>query len=143
VLVGTLLWVGSPRNSVAQDLVAHLAHEPEALAQTDRRADPARTAEVLAHGRIRLRPDAVTVSYANSCAFRGHLVPHLVVQTPEGPVTVMVLRDERPPRTIDFDEQGYAGRIVPAGPGSIAVIGAAGTDLDSITAAVLAAVVWL
>ena len=143
VLVGTLLWVGNPRHSLAQDLVAHLAHEPEALAPTDLPVDPARAGEVLARGGIRLRPEAVTVTYANSCEFRGHLVPHLVVRTGEGPVTVMVLRDERPARPVDFREQGYAGRIVPAGPGSIAVIGAAGTDLEAITASVLAAVEWL
>jgi len=143
VLVGTFLWVGNPRHSLAQDLVAHLAHEPEALAPTDLPVDPARAGEVLARGGIRLRPEAVTVTYANSCEFRGHLVPHLVVRTGEGPVTVMVLRDERPVRPVDFREQGYAGRIVPAGPGSIAVIGAAGTDLEAITASVLAAVEWL
>ena len=143
VLVGTLLWVGNPRHSLAQDLVAHLAHEPEALAPTDLPVDPARAGEVLARGGIRLRPEAVTVTYANSCEFRGHLVPHLVVRTGSGPVTVMVLRDERPARPVDFREQGYAGRIVPAGPGSIAVIGAAGTGLESTTAAVLAAVEWL
>lgn len=143
VLVGTLLWVGNPRDSLARDLVAHLAHEPEALAPTDLPVDPARAGEVLARGGIRLRPDAVTVSYANSCEFRGRLVPHLVVRTAEGPVTVMVLRDERPARPVQFEERGYAGRIVPAGPGSIALIGAAGNDLESITAAVLAAVEWL
>jgi hypothetical protein len=143
VLVGTLLWVANPRHSLAQDLVAHLAHEPEALVPTDLPVDPARAGEVLARGGIRLRPEAVTVTYANSCEFRGRLVPHLVVRTGAGPVTVMVLRDERPARPVDFREQGYAGRIVPAGPGSIAVIGVAGTDLESITAAVLAAVEWL
>jgi len=143
VLVGTLLWVGNPRRSLAQDLVTHLAHEPEALVPTDRPADPALAGEVLARGGIRLRPEAVTVTYANSCGFRGRLVPHLVVRTAGGSVTVMVLRDERPARPVDFQEQGYAGRIVPAGPGSIAVIGAAGTDLESITAAVLAAVEWV
>jgi len=143
VLVGTLLWVGGPRDSLARDLVAHLGHEPGALADTGRQADPARTEDVLARGRIRLRPEAVTVSYANSCPFRGDVVPHLVVSTAQGPVTVMVLRRERPARPVEFDEQGFAGRIVPAGPGSIAVIGAAGTDLDPIIAEVLAAVEWL
>lgn len=143
VLVGTLLWVGNPRHSLAEDLVAHLAHEPEALVRTGLPVDPARADAVLERGRIRLRPEAVTVSYANSCAFRGHLVPHLVVQTGDGPVTVMVLRDERPARPMEFEEQGFAGRIVPAGPGSIAVLGAAGTDLGPITAAVRAAVEWL
>lgn len=143
VLVGTLLWVGNPRDSLAADLVAHVVHEPEALALADRPVDPARAAEVLARGRIRLRPDAVDVSYANSCEFRGHVVPHLVVRTAAGAVTVMVLRDERPARAVDFREQGYAGRIVPAGPGSIAVIGAADTDLEAVAAAVQAAVEWL
>jgi hypothetical protein len=66
-----------------------------------------------------------------------------VVQTDRGPVTVMVLRHERPAASVSFDEQGYSGRIVPAGPGSIAVIGAAGADLGQVTARVLAEVVWL
>jgi hypothetical protein len=55
----------------------------------------------------------------------------------------MVLRSERPAASVSFDEQGHAGRIVPAGPGSIAVIGADGTDLEEITSRVLAAVEWL
>jgi len=29
VLVGSLLWVGGPRNSLAQDVLAHMDHEPE------------------------------------------------------------------------------------------------------------------
>ena len=37
----------------------------------------------------------------------------------------------------------HEGQIVPAGPGSIAVIGAAAADLGQVTADVLAAVVWL
>jgi hypothetical protein len=44
---------------------------------------------------------------------------------------------------VRFDEQGFSGSIVPAGPGSIAVIGGAGTDLEQVTAEVLAAVTWL
>jgi hypothetical protein len=143
VLVGTLLWVGGPRDSLAQELVAHLAHEPEALVVTDRAADPAGLEEVLARGGIRLRPGIGTVSYANSCEFRGDLVPHLVVQTDGGPVTVMVLRNERPSRPVGFEEQGHAGRIVPAGPGSIAVLGEPGADLDQVAARVLEAVEWL
>jgi hypothetical protein len=143
VLVGTLLWVGGPRDSLAQELVAHLAHEPEALTMTDLPADPAGLDAVLARAGLRLRPGIGTVSYANSCEFRGELVPHLVVQTDGGPVTVMVLRNERPSRPVRFEEQGYAGRIVPAGSGSIAVLGETGADLDPVTARVLEAVEWL
>ena len=143
VLVGTLLWVGGPRNSVAHDLIEHLDHEPEALAVTPRPVDGEVLAEVLERGGIRLRPAAGLVSYASSCRFRGRTVPHLVVQTDGGPVTVMVLRNEKTAAPVSFDEQGYTGRIVPAGPGSIAVIGTAAGDLEQVTARVLAAVEWL
>jgi hypothetical protein len=143
VVVGVLLWVGGPRNSLAADLIGHLDHEPEALVATNRPEEDAVLGNVLGRGGIRLRPDAPLVSYASSCRFRGHTVPHLVVQTADGPVTVMVLRNERPASPVSFDERGYAGRIVPAGPGSIAVIGADGADLEEITARVLAAVEWL
>lgn len=143
VLVGTLLWVGGPRNSLAHDLIEHLAHEPQALAATTRPEEGEVLARVLERGGIRLRPEAGLVSYASSCRFRGRTVPHLVVQTDGGPVTVMVLRNERPAAPVSFDEQGYTGRIVPAGPGSIAVIGTAAADLEQVTARVLAAVDWL
>jgi hypothetical protein len=144
VLVGTLLWVGGPRNSLALDLIEHLGHEPEALVVTQRPEDERVLGTVLERGGIRLRPEIGTVvSYANTCVFRGRRVPHLVVQTDSGPVTVMVLRHERPSGPERFDEQGIAGRIVHAGPGSIAVLGSAQADIGQVTAAVLAAVEWL
>jgi hypothetical protein len=143
VLVGTLLWIAGPQDSLARDLVEHLGHEPGALVVTQRPADAAVLDEVLERGGIRLRPEIGTVSYANTCVFRGRRVPHLVVQTDRGPVTVMVLRHERPAGPQSFDEQGIAGRIVPAGPGSIAVLGSGEVDLGQVTTQVLAAVEWL
>jgi hypothetical protein len=142
VLVGTLLWVGGPRNSLAQDVLAHMEHEPEAFVVTTTPADDAVLGRVLERGGIRLRPEVGTVSYANSCRFRGRTVPHLVVQTDRGPVTVMVLRNERLEAPVRFAEQRFSGTIVPAGPGSIAVIGTADADLEQITERVLAAVDW-
>jgi len=142
VLVGSLLWVGGPRNSLAQDVLAHMDHEPEALVVTTSPADEAVLGRVLERGGIRLRPEVGTVSYANSCRFRGRTVPHLVVQTDGGPVTVMVLRNEPVDAPVRFAEERFAGTIVPAGPGSIAVIGTGDADLEQITARVLAAVDW-
>jgi Cft2 family RNA processing exonuclease len=130
------------QRGIAQDLLAHLEHEPEALIVTTAPADDAVLGRVLERGGIRLRPEVGTVSYANSCRFRGRTVPHLVVQTDGGPVTVMVLRHERLEAPVRFAEQGFAGTIVPAGPGSIAVIGGSDADLEQITERVLAAVDW-
>lgn len=141
VTIGSLLWVGSPRGSLARALVGHVQHEPGATTVTAP-ADPARLAEVLRRGGIRLRPGIGTVSYAESCTFRRRTVPHLVVQTDRGPVTVMVLRHESVAGPVRFDEQGYRGTIVPAGPGSIAVIGAGGADPGPVAEHVLAAIEW-
>lgn len=143
VLVGTLLWVGGPRDSLAVDLVEHLGHEPEALVTTTDPADTGVLTGVLGRAGVRLRPGAGTVSYARSCPFRGHVVPHLVVQTTSGPVTVMVLPDESVEAPVRFSEDGYSGTIVPAGPGSVAVIGEAGTDLEQVTGRVLSAIEWV
>jgi hypothetical protein len=117
------LWLGAPGPSLAADVVAHMAGEPEAWARTDVPVTAPDLARVLQNTRMRLKPDAVMVSYAASCLFRGHRVPHLVVQTNMGPVTVMVLVHESVSKAVPFDEEGYRGVIVPVpGHGSLAVL---------------------
>ncbi|MFO1407640.1 MAG: DUF3379 family protein [Steroidobacteraceae bacterium] len=143
VAVGTLLWVGGSRETLAGDLVRHLAHEPGAMAVTSTPADPDAVAAVLADARVRLAPGAGVVSYASTCRFRGHEVPHLVVQAAGGPVTVMILRHEHVQAVERFHEGGYAGTLLPAGPGSVAVIGrASDPDLPAVAARVAAAIGW-
>lgn len=143
VAIVALLWVGGPRATLADDVVRHLAHEPGAMTVTATPADPDAVAAVLADAGVRLAPGAGVVSYSNTCYFRGHDVPHLVVQTADGPVTVMILRHERVAAREHFDEDGYAGAIVPAGPGSVAVIGRVpDRALDSIATRVAASIGW-
>jgi Protein of unknown function (DUF3379) len=142
VLIGTLLFTGGSRESLARDAVAHLEHEPQALVVTLDAEDPAKLSKVLNRGGISLRPEIGTVFYAQTCWFRGHRVPHLVVQTDRGPVTVMVLRNESVPAPVNFAEHGYSGTIVPSGRGSIAVIGDADADLEQISRRVADAVIW-
>ena len=111
------------RTSLAADVVAHMAEEPEAWARTDVPVAAPDLARVLQNTHLRLKPDAGMVSYAASCLFRGHQVPHLVVQTSMGPVTVMVLVHESVSKAVPFDEEGYRGVILPVpGHGSLAVL---------------------
>ena len=143
VAIGALLRAGGPRASLADDVVRHLAHEPGAMTQTSSPADPDAVAAVLADAGVRLAPDVGVVSYSNTCRFRGRDVPHLVVQTADGPVTVMILRHERVSARERFDEDGYAGAIVPAGPGSVAVVGRVPDPaLESIATRVAASIGW-
>ncbi|HEY0802454.1 MAG TPA: DUF3379 family protein, partial [Steroidobacteraceae bacterium] len=70
-----------------------------------------------------LRPGVWLVSYANRCRLRGHEVPHLVFQSNDGPVTVMMLPDETVRISTRFDENGYQGILVPVpGHGALAIL---------------------
>ena len=140
------LWVIAPGRSLAADVVGHMSLEPQAWQLTAPVAEPA-LKEVLRNSHLRLAAAAGTVSYAASCTFRGHQVPHLVMQTASGPVTVMVLVHERAPKSVEFDEQGYRGVIVPVpGHGSLAVLTrGAGADMaavERIAHGVLDSIVW-
>jgi len=144
-VIGTGIWL-TPRSSLAADVVAHMTEEPNAW--KSRAALPAGELNpVLKRANISLDPKAPTVSYANSCEFRGHVVPHLVVQSPRGPVTVMVLTHEAVSKARHFDEQGYRGMLLPIPQhGSIAVLmrapGTTAAEVDAVAAQVRNAIVW-
>jgi len=139
------IWLGTPRSSLAADVIAHMAEEPEAW-NTHAAIPAPELAAVLKRANMTLDPKTA-VSYANACGFRGNVVPHLVVQTPQGPVTVMVLIHESVSKQQEFDEHGYRGTIVPVPKhGSIAVLtrtpASNTTNVDAIAAQVRNAIVW-
>jgi len=147
LVVAAGVWLTLPQRSLAAAVVAHMAGEPDAWQLTDVPVPDADLNEVLKDSRLRLKPAAGVVSYASSCSFRGHKVPHLVVQTQSGPVTVMVLVHEAVRNPKQFDEQGYRGTIVPVpGHGSIAVLmrgtSSGSGDVERIAARVSDSVVW-
>jgi uncharacterized protein DUF3379 len=141
------VWFSLPQRSLAADVVAHMAGEPDAWQRTDVPVPNLELSAVLLESKLRLKPEAGVVSYASSCDFRGHKVPHLVVQTQSGPVTVMVLVHETVRHPKQFDENGYRGTIVPVpGHGSIAVLmrdaSLRGGEIERIAARVENSIVW-
>jgi len=141
------VWLTLPQRSLAAAVVAHMADEPDAWRLTDVPVPDAKLNAVLEDSKLRLKPDAGMVSYASSCDFRGHKVPHLVVQTPSGPVTVMVLVHEAVRKSMRFDEHGYRGTIVPVpGHGSVAVLmrdaSSGSGEVERIAARVDDSIVW-
>jgi len=141
------VWFSLPQRSLAADVVAHMAGEPDAWQRTDVPVPNLELNAVLLEAKLRLKPEAGIVSYASSCDFRGHKVPHLVVQTQSGPVTVMVLVHEAVRKPKQFDEHGYRGTIVPVpGHGSIAVLmrdaSSASGEVERIAARVENSIDW-
>ncbi len=147
LVVAGSLWLAAPGPSLAADVVSHMAGEPDAWARTDIAVPRPTLDQVLRESHVRLKANPGLVSYASSCLFRGHQVPHLVVQTAAAAVTVMVLTREPSRTSTRFNEHGYQGIIVPVlEHGSLAVL-ERGSSIDpntvkSVAAQVLGAIDW-
>jgi hypothetical protein len=149
-VLGAWFFALQPRDALAAAVIAHLGEEPESWSRTQPIPRSALQL-VLARSGVRLdRVESGDVVYANSCFFRGRQVPHLVVSTPTGPVTVLVLRGEPVPKRVAFEEGRYSGVLLPVpGGGGIAVLARGGTgtaaaaggkpDVEAAAGAVLAA----
>ena len=125
------------------EIIAHIHHEPGALAVTASTVPDAELGSVLQRGGASLAAPLGRVSYAKLCPFRGRMVAHFVVQGEQGPVTVMLLPDEESSGPAMIEEDGFKGTIVPIdGGGSMAVVGQPDEDLEVIRDRLLQAVRW-
>lgn len=136
------LWLLRPAESLARDVVAHVRDEPESWLATQH-LDAAGLAKALRGAGVELNITSDKITYAHSCWFRGHYVPHLVVQTAHGPVAVLILRHESVSRRHEFHEAGMSGVIVPDGTGSLAVLARGGGNVEDIAAQMQQDVHWL
>jgi hypothetical protein len=139
--IGVVLLVSAPRASVAREVFDHVRHEPGTMHTTEPLA-PAALAAVLDPDGTRLKPDVGDVTFAARCEFDGHVVPHLVVRTAQGPVTVLMLRHRTIREAMRIDEQGYQGVVMPAPRGSIAIVGQGIANLEGVAQQVYDAVDW-
>jgi hypothetical protein len=136
------VWAVRPSDTLARDVVAHVQEEPESwLAR--QQVDAQSIDSALRSAGVKLDITSDRITYAQSCWFRGHYVPHLVVQTAQGPVTVMILRNQHVSARRTFHEEGMSGVIVPAPQGSIAVLTRGGANIEAVTAQMLRDVRWL
>lgn len=138
VLVGTGAWLFRPQTALAEEVVEHVRHEAGSW-DLQRRLDSGEIEAVLTKAGVRF-DSSMPVVYASPCLFHGHVSPHLVVQTENGPVTVMLLASEKVARRQEFSEGGFAGVLLPAGEGSVAVLTRGGAVSRTTVAAVLSAI---
>jgi hypothetical protein len=140
MLVGGGLWLLKPQPALADEVVEHLKHEAaswdahEALSQAE-------VADVLHQAGVQF-DTSMPVVYAMACPFHGRRVPHLVVQTSDGPLTVMLLAHEKVAERQEFSEGGYRGVLLPAGEGSVAVLARGGNVTDAVAEKLLSGVRW-
>jgi len=136
------VWLVRPTDTLAREVVAHVQEEPESwLARQN--VDAQSIDEALRGAGVKLDITSDRISYAQSCWFRDHYVPHLVVQTAQGPATVLILRNQHVRTRRSFHEHGMSGVIVPAPQGSIAVLTRGGADTNTVAAQMQQDVRWL
>ena len=88
LLAGLALWVSRPHEALASEVIHHIEGEPGSWSQTQPVAASVLD-QILRKGGVAIRPGmASVVVYASDCDFQGYPMPHLVVRTGYGPVTV-------------------------------------------------------
>lgn len=128
--------------SLADEVVAHLDHEPYALRITDEPVDDTQLAKVVPANVAKMNHDAGLITYAHSCVIHGKTVPHLVIQGEHGPVTILLMPDEVIDGAVQIEGESIHGVIVPVGHGSIAIIGERNEKLETIENNVVNSVTW-
>lgn len=142
MLAGFGVWLLRPSDTLAREVVAHVQGEPESWLAREH-VDAQGIDAALRGSGVELGIVSDKVTYAHSCWFRGRYVPHLVVQTAHGPVTVMILRHEQVSARRSFHEDGMRGVLVPAGGGSIAVFARGDGDVEALAGEMGRNVHWL
>lgn len=118
--------------SLADEIVAHLEHEPYAFNNTDTAVSDDRLARIVPANVAALDHSAGLITYAQSCIINGETVPHLVIQGERGPVTILLMPNQKVNKAQNIRGESINGVILPVGNGSIAIVGEDNEDLERI-----------
>ena len=137
-------YLGDPvaYDSLADEIVAHLDHEPYALKVTDEAVSERRFMRVVNESVGTMDRNVGLITYAQSCVINGKTVPHLVMQGEAGPITLLLMPDEMVDMAQQIDGEGINGVILPVGDGSIAIIGDRSENLTEVEQRVVESVEW-
>jgi len=133
---------GSGYPSLADEIIAHLDHEPMALHVTTEAVSERTLDDVVRSDVATLSANVGLVTYARNCVINGKTIPHLVIQGEKGPITLLLLPDEQIDMAVQLDGEGIHGVILPLGKGSIAIIGDREERIGEIEQRVIDSVTW-
>lgn len=134
--------IGVSNDSLANEVLAHLDHEPWSLLPSSTPVSSERLASVVPASVARMDASAGLITYAQSCEINGKIVPHLVIQGEYGPITILLMPEEMVAEATALDGENVHGIILPVGDGSVAIIGAREEKLERVEKSVLDSVRW-
>lgn len=137
-----LTGIGDNHDSLAEQLLAHMDHEPYAIRITDVPVPDERLQSVVPADVARLDRRVGLITYAQSCRINGREVPHLVMQGEHGPITILLMPHEMVDGPQSLTGDSVNGVILPVGDGSIAIFGEREEALDLVEKKVRKSVSW-
>ncbi|MGI9285597.1 MAG: DUF3379 family protein [Pseudomonadales bacterium] len=136
---------GISDQELADQILAHLDHEPWAMQVSNVSVTEENITEVFSRAGGTMEEEIGLVSYAASCVINGRRIPHLVVQGKDGPITLLLMPEEIVSMPVQLDGEGVHGVILPVGEGgngSIALIGEREFDVEELKDRVVNSVEW-
>lgn len=115
------------------EVIEHLGPELSSMQPSDVSLSIERVSNVLEPAGARMVSTPGPISYAKSCVINGQLIPHLVVQGENGPVTILVMPNQMVDGPMTIMRGGFEGIIMPAGDGgSVAIIGRDSASVEAV-----------
>ena len=127
---------------LAAEVLAHVDHEPWALKVTNESVSDEHFGRVVNSTIGTMDRNIGLVSYASSCTINGMATPHLVIQGEHGPITLLLMPDERVSSPVSLSGESVNGVILPHGDGSIAIIGVRQERIQDLKQKVEDSVEW-
>lgn len=118
---------------LAQEVLAHLEEDAGAWKVHDDAS--AQLTAVLQRVNVNLKPTAAfqelgQISFAGNCVIDGYLAAHLVVQSAQGPITLLLMPKLTTDKEVQLTQGGWHAALEPFESGTLAVIGQPGADLS-------------
>lgn len=127
---------------LAEEVLAHVDHEPWALEVTDEAISDARFDRVVNPAIGSMDRNIGLVTYAQSCIINGRTIPHLVLQGRKGPITLLLMPEEHIDGVVTISGESVDGVILPHGDGSIAIVAERDEEIEELKQRVVNSVEW-
>ena len=128
--------------SLADEVLAHLDHEPGALRVTDVPVSDEQLLRAVPATLAVFNRDDSLVTYAQPCVINGKKAPHLVIQGRYGPITIILMPGEKVAEATPLDGENVKGIILPVGDGSIAIVTDREEELEPIQKDIVNSITW-
>ena len=141
ITLAGVTWLQVRRDTLFAELLKHANAERNVMVVSDKRASEDKVRATLAKAGARLN-NTLPVSTVRTCKVRDAVAPHLFVQTPDGPVQLLLLTEHRFFLAHSAQKLGLRAELIPVGDHSVAVIAASDAAVAQGVRMVHQAISW-